>query len=343
MRLFWEYGFSIAVDLIAIMIAVSGISLGIGYAFNEKRLKEFGRQELFQSIFNGILVGCLLALFSTHGIIGNLITALTQSKGTSFSCSEALSGNPAICFAYNYLVGIGPYTFMGQSNQSVLSVSTELITGLLGLNAIIGIVAGIKINIFVISISLASVLSPIINEIQYIIRILADVSISAIVQASLLMFVSVSSITAILPTGLILRSFLPTRKIGGFLISLSIGFYVVFPLTYVFNAALISSYSGSISNTSIGSVSINASNLENTLLSVNPGTNESLSRHIASLASGIEASLAGMMNGIMSDVAYLLMYAFILPAFSLILTAVSIREIASLLGSEVFFGRFRLL
>ena len=46
-------GYEISVYVISIMIAISGISLGIGYAFNEKRFKEFGKEELYQSVTDG--------------------------------------------------------------------------------------------------------------------------------------------------------------------------------------------------------------------------------------------------------------------------------------------------
>ena len=55
------------------MLAVSGISLGLGYALNEKRLKDFGRDWIIESVLNGALVGGLIILFSNGGIISNII------------------------------------------------------------------------------------------------------------------------------------------------------------------------------------------------------------------------------------------------------------------------------
>ena len=46
-------GYSIAVSVIAIMISVGGIVFGLGYAFDNNRLKMFGRDELVQSFING--------------------------------------------------------------------------------------------------------------------------------------------------------------------------------------------------------------------------------------------------------------------------------------------------
>ena len=48
------YGFSVAVSVLAIMISIGGISVGIGYATSNRRLKEFGRDELNQCLVNGL-------------------------------------------------------------------------------------------------------------------------------------------------------------------------------------------------------------------------------------------------------------------------------------------------
>ena len=66
---FGAYGFSIAVYVIGIMLAIAGISLGIGYAANKRSLKEFGKEEIYQSVINGVLVGSMLILFSQNGIV----------------------------------------------------------------------------------------------------------------------------------------------------------------------------------------------------------------------------------------------------------------------------------
>ena len=81
---FGPYGFNVAVLLISIMISVSGILLALGYAIDDKKLKEIGRRELYQSIVNGILVGSLLFLFINNGPISVLVNSL-MPKNSSFS------------------------------------------------------------------------------------------------------------------------------------------------------------------------------------------------------------------------------------------------------------------
>src|SRR5271155_679183 len=95
------YGFEIAVGTIAIMMAIGGIATGLGVALNNKKLKEFGTEELFQCVINGALVGGFVVLFMQNGIITNMVNAIALSNTTSLSCSSYMTQNYAICFAYD--------------------------------------------------------------------------------------------------------------------------------------------------------------------------------------------------------------------------------------------------
>jgi hypothetical protein len=333
------YGLSVAVLTIAIMITIGGFAVGLGFASNNKKLKEFGIEEIFQSLINGVLVGSFAVLFVQNGLITSTVNAITLSNTSSLSCSSYLSQNYAICFSYDYLVGPG-YTFNGAYHQSLLDQSTELTIGFLGLNTVLGIIAGLNLNAAVISISFSSALNPIINQIQYFIKILTTISISALVQSSLLEVVAGSAITLILPTGLILRTFYPTRKIGGFLIAVAIGMYVILPMSYVLNANILDSYSTSVSNSTIVELSGSAGGIEGQILSISGTPKTSLISSIAGAVGGIGSAFSTIANAAISDVSYFILAAFILPAFSLVLTTISIKELSSILGSEVSFGMF---
>lgn len=341
---FGDYGFSIATDVIGIMIAISGMALGLGYAINQKSLKEFGKEELYQSIINGALVGGFLVLFANGGIVSNLINSITLSNGTSVTCNSYMANNAALCLSYGYLASPTGYTFMGVQYQSVLTTTTSMLTSLLALNGILGIIAAFKINLVVVTLSFNYVVSPIISEIAYLVKIMSTLSIGALVQASILMFVAASTLTLILPSGLILRAFYPTRKLGGFFIALSIGLYVVLPLSYVFNIMLINSYF-SLNSTNLSQVTLTASGVENTFLSTNLAVNSTKASGVVGALTGAISSLQNsvyqVINGILSWLSSFIVATFILPAFSLIITGISVKEFADILGSEVSFGRFK--
>lgn len=329
---FGAYGLNVSVALVGIMLAISGLVLGIGYAINDKRFKEFGRNEIIQSLINGALVGGFLVLFVGGGIVDSVINSVVLSNGTSVSCSSFLQGNSAICFAYNYLVGQSQYYFLGAHHSSVLSSVMDLIVAFVSLYAVLGL--------------FKTFLSPLLAMIQTSVQILSTAAISATVQASVLMFVAASALTVILPLGLVLRSFYPTRVLGSFLIALTIGLYIIFPLTYLVNATIASYYGTASSQSGIATLTSDAESIKSRALgyaSQNLNSTTDAISFLAGVGSQIEGWVSGLLNDLFNAVAYFIVSAFVLPAFSLMLTGISVRELSKMLGSETFFGKFNLL
>ncbi len=328
---FGGYGLNISVLLVSIMLAIGGIALGLGYALNEKKFKEFGRNEIFQSLVNGALVGGFLLLFTSGGLVGSLVNSLALARGTSISCNTFLQYNAAICFAYNYLVGPAPYRYLGTQHSSILSSVSLIIAGLVSLYAALGI--------------FRSFLGPVLAQIQSAVQMLGAAAVSVTVQASVLVFIAASALTILLPLGLVLRSFYPSRKAGSFLIALTIGLYVVLPLTYLMNASLVSQYSLLANQTSLSTLSANLNAIESSTLSyAGQGDNATgIVAELSNIGSGIAVRLSNLISYLFSAIAYFIVSTFVLPAFSLMLTAISIRELSELLGAGNFFGKLSLL
>ncbi len=321
------YGFNLSVMLVGIMLAIGGIAYGIGYALNDKRFKEFGRSEVIQSLINGAFVGGFLMLFVKGGIVDSLINSIVLANGTSVVCSSFLQQNSAICFAYNYLIGTNSYYFMGAYRYSILSCVMALIVSLTSLYAVLG--------------SAKAFVSPLLAEIQSIVQLLGATAISTTVQASVLMFIAASAVSVILPLGLVLRTFYPTRGMGSFLMALTIGLYIVLPLTYVMNAVIASSYSSATSQSTLSTLTLSANSIgEKVVGSVLNTNNTGMVGLISNAWNSISDTVSDMLNRLFNAVAYLIVYTFVLPAFSLMLTGISIRELSKLLGSESFFGKF---
>ncbi|MDE1861123.1 MAG: hypothetical protein KGH72_05420 [Candidatus Micrarchaeota archaeon] len=333
---FGLYGYTIAVSLIAIMIAISGILIGLGYATNNKKFKEWGIDELSQSIVNGALVGSMMLLFANNGMMDVLITNVTLGNGISMSCQQFMQGNVALCLAYNYLGGTG-YTYMGVYHPSIASSVLGLITALFGLNAVLGVIGSIGVNIFGFTLSFGQAMGPLLSTLQYLIRSLTTVEIGALVQSSVLVFISVGALTALLPVGLILRSFYPTRRLGGFIIAVFIGTYVVLPLSYVLNAFMAGTYVAGVNSTSIQGFTVNATNVKNAILAAQQSKSVGVVAAIEGAVSSLISSFSGVLNWLVDMLSFYIVYTFILPAFSVVLTAVSVRELSRLLGSETSF------
>lgn len=332
-----DNGFGIAVAVLTIMIAVGGMAFGVGYAMNSRRLKDFGREELEQCIVNGALIGIFFTLFLPSGPISSLISSVTT--GLSAQCPGYMAANSAMCFSYAYLSGSG-YYLDGVSHASILTQSTDLIIGLFSINGILGLIGSLNVNVFGVGLSLTQVMAPILFQLQFMIKALSTVVASVLIQSSILAAISIVSVAVLLPLGVILRTFYPTRRLGGFLIGTVIGLYVVLPLTYVLDASVLNSYSAGISNSTIVNMTNSATSLNSYL------SNSSILSEISGSAlTGIEdasksviSAFSYFANAMMGYLSYLVLAAFVLPGFSLAMTYVSIKEFSSLLGSEISFN-----
>ena len=160
---FGPSGFTIAVAVIAIMLAIGGIVLGLGYAFSEDKLKEFGKEEVYQCLINGVLVVGLMALLAPGGVVMQFINSATSNA--NYSCPGLNTSNSAICFAYGYLVGSQPYVFENQTHTSVLAISTTILTTLIEDNFILGTLSSLGVNLAV-SFSFGSAFAPILHMIS---------------------------------------------------------------------------------------------------------------------------------------------------------------------------------
>ncbi|MEM0124423.1 MAG: hypothetical protein QXF41_02690 [Candidatus Micrarchaeaceae archaeon] len=343
---FGIYGYGIAVSLIGIMLAIGGIILGLGFAFNDKKLKEFGENELYQAIISGVLVGSLLLLFSNGGIVSRFIYSAAVSNGTSFSCPAYMSQNAALCFSYAYLVGTQQYVFAGHAYNSLFIIIMGILLALLAITFSLGLVAGIKLDAIAVSVAFNYALAPILKELQQIITLLSAALISIFVQAALLQVIALTALPIILPLGIILRVLYPTRRLGGFLIAVAIGVYVVLPLSYLLNAYMMNSYNSDFNATSLSQVEMQSNSLSSSIGSYS-AYNSSLSLNLFNgFLGGIGAIIAAI-NSLLKPMFYfvsgIIVQAFILPTFSIILTIISIRELSRVSGSEAIFRNFKLI
>ena len=333
------------------MLAIAGIILGIGYALDDKKLKEFGKSEIYQSIINGVIVSALIVAFSTGGFFMVLINNLAGGASISATCEQAMSGNYAICFAYNYLVGVQPVTVNGVAYPTLIETSVGLLTPTSLLYTGLSILSSVKLNLGVLSIGLSSSLNPLLTALDYIIEVLTAAIIAIEVQGILLKFVTIIAIPVLLPIGIVLRTFYFTRRLGGAIMAISIGLFSVFPLTYVLNASLASSYFNNLTNGTVNTFITSETSANNNILNragqvtnVNGSVNTGVVSYFLSGINGLVQSFDNSINQLTNIVALIIIEVFFLPAFSIILTAISIRSLQgfwvlkSLLVGCIFFS-----
>jgi hypothetical protein len=343
-------GYDIALAILAIMISAGGMILGIGYALDDKRIKEFGKSELYNTIISGVILGSLLAGFSPNGIVTHAINGITSGSATGFTCPLEMSYNSAICFAYNYVAGVSYVNIGGSSYPTVLDSTLVVLAPLSLLYTGLSILGSIQLNLGIINFGLSSSLKPLLTPIGYSINALSLSLIGIEVQGALLMFVSATALPILMPVGIVLRTLYFTRRLGGAIIAISIGLFAVFPLSYVLGATLVNTYSSAFSAGNVTNYISNAQGVQAGVLS-QISTYQSQSHpspvsafnYITGILSGLLNGFGQFLNGLEAYISMLIIQVFFLPAFGLIITTISIREMARILGSEVHFGRLYII
>lgn len=334
-------GYSIGISLVAIMIGVAGIILGIGYALNDRRIKEFGASELSQALISGAIMGAVFIAFSQSGFMTQIMNSITNST-TNQNCNGALGYNSAICFSYDYLAGSLSVNISNHTYPSLLTSTTLMLGGVSLLYTIVGTISSIEVGVDVGIIAEAGLtgLKGFLGPLEGAMEFLTLAFASILVQAALLKFVAYAAVQAILPVGLLLRVFYFTRRTGGMLIALAIGLFGVYPMSYVFGANLLVSFNSKINvaplNSTIGLINstLEGTGLINSTVSANsikPG----LIGSIIGTGQTIASALSSVLNLLINSVVALIMQVFILPAFCILLTITSIRELSKILGSEI--------
>lgn len=337
--------YNISVALIGIMLSIAGIVLAIGYATDDRKLKEFGKSEIYQALINGMIISVLIAGFSGAGFFTLIINNIAGSASLGAHCNQFMRGNHAICFAYNYLVGLQPVTINNANYPTLMDASIGLLGPISVLYAGLSMLGSIQLRLGVISFGFNNMLTPILTALRYVIEALTASIISIEVQGILLQFIAIVAIPVLLPIGMVLRTVYITRRLGGAIMAVSIGLFAILPLTYVLNAVLSSTYLNSLSSTSVNTFILSEtganSNIINSITQTNWNANNSVGfiGYFAGSIKSLLQSFDNFLNQIIYVIALLVIEAFFLPAFSIILTAISIRELAKILGSEISFGK----
>ncbi len=335
-------GYDVAFSLVSIMLAVSGIMIGIGIAIEDRKLKELGKSELYQAVINGVIVGFLFFAFSPSGMITALANSMVQNPA-GIPCGAIPANNYAICFAHQFLVGLTPVSINNQSYPTLMMSTLSVLMPSALLYSTLSFVASMQINMVIVSISFSTILQPILNILNYIISTLSITVASLVIQDMLLKFIAMTALSTLLPVGIVLRTFYFTRRLGGAILAITIALFAVFPLTYMLDAQLVANYSvtssGAINSLVQNSTSLKAS-VTGTLLGSNltKSSVNSISDQISRFLEDAGKSLMGFAD----TLAMVIVEAFFLPVFSIMLTVVSARELARIFGSEISFGRFDL-
>lgn len=334
------YGYEIGITIVSIMLAVGGIIFGLGFAFDNKRFKDFGRNELIESFINAAVLGILIILFLPGGFVTSMMNSIAYgvTGNTANSCTGPYNYSYAICFSEEYLMGLSGFTISGHQYPSLFDLSSGSLLAISGLYAVAGLISSIHLSIGLASISFSNLFKPFLIQLGDIIELLTLSVFSIFLQYSVIKVISYVAIPVLLPLGMVLRALYLTRRLGGAIMAIAISLFAVLPMSYILEASMVQSYS----QTSTSQLVTSMESSMNGLYSYNQSSQlskESLSS-IFSNASSILSSSESSMLYIFRQVVLIVVEVIMFPIFSVILTIISAREFARILGTEVSFSRF---
>ncbi|MDD5023301.1 MAG: hypothetical protein PHU63_03980 [Candidatus ainarchaeum sp.] len=303
-------GLEIALLIVTISIILSGILIGTGRAFSIKKIEFFGIEELLQSILNAALIGGIVLLIET-------IETISKETVTLYCSSESLIKETICSFTllsehlfYFFQELLSLNLLLGYYQSLVLDFTAFQIQPLQNLNAISSIFSS---HLFITNILI----------------ILLNFNIH------ILTFFLENSIALFLPLGLVFRSFFATRKLGGFLVALSIGFYIFYPAFISIFPVPIEDIQSATSNITMITNNSNYAAIPLLDLNDNHVIAEKLDNMTNSSFVGNLVITEQATSKALSDV---LFYSIFSPIFSLLLTLIFVRELGKILGENMSFS-----
>jgi hypothetical protein len=309
---------TIAGSVVALSIVLSGILIGIGRAIGSHKVEYFGREELIQAIINAALVGAYATVTVTAAEISKEMVS-----GSSCDAGDAISNLECV------------YSGISANAYGIL-------TQALSIHNLVGYYQSIIINFSQISVQPLSYLSSVSLLLEGQILTLQQLLLLSEINIQLLSFFGPQLLAFFFPLGLVFRAFFSTRKLGGFLIALSIGLYLLYPsLVLVFPQPVFNEsqafLEGVNSNPAYSKIPILDLN-NNSAVATKFDNMTSLTNVTNTTTADFTGDLTESVQHISSVNSSLIIFVFLAPVFSLLITLIFIKEVTDIFGGEFFYS-----
>ncbi|MBI5224178.1 hypothetical protein HY990_07200 [Candidatus Micrarchaeota archaeon] len=339
-------GMTIAITVVTASIILAGILIGLGRSFGYKKIELFGIEELAQSVINAAIIGAFAALVAMISGLGSTITINACSTGSLLS---QLS-----CSLSSASLGIG--TFSSSLFQMLLTL---------------GYYQDLILNFSAFSIAPFGNL----DSISHILRSQMDmsnfISLLFAINVAISDFISNNALSLLFPSGLILRTFFASRRLGGMLIAIAVGavlfyptFILIFPnpapelnnATMAMNAFNNNSYFAPVPIVDLNNNYAIAAKID--IMSGRCANNGTMivnsSRCLDSNLTGFSRTNSSLVSTFSSDLTVIsqknnaamgkaLLFGLVAPIFSLIITLFFVIELGKVLGGDIGIKSFDLL
>lgn len=207
----WSTEWPIAAAAVLLAFSIASLIIMVGIAFKNERIRNFGVAEMYEAIASAIMVGiflyvCAVAFGVFPGVLVGAInpyaTALNLITGTIDTAESLLTSMFNVYYFMRWFLtqSISIYT-------PVVTIPVQILLNAYGLYA----------NLYYL------------DPARAISFFLTDGILALWAEYYLITFFSVAAIPVFIVPGVIFRTFLPTRSLGGVLMAIGISFYLVMP------------------------------------------------------------------------------------------------------------------
>ena len=323
----WNGWKDLALELVTFMIILAGIVYGIGVALASAKLKRFGSEELVQGIINAMIVGGIVTIIA-------ILNPLSSGFFTQNQCGSANESIQWVGCIYSNL----------SSNLSITNQELVLMSRIVGYyqSIVLNFNNNASSQVQSLQIQPLKNLDGVLMEINGDLVSLNLLNMGLGINSLVFSFIGSVFMGFLFPFGLILRSFFMTRKLGGFLIAVSIGLFIVYPLfilPFSQPSKEINDVNDMLSDFTDGNVHPGYS----TIPLVDLNSNNAIAERLDNLSySGSGNDFIGDITLILGEVSHvigiLFGYIFLVPLFSLAVTFVFIREMYIIMSGEFRIG-----
>ncbi len=216
----WSKWSPAAVAVIMVSFLIGVIILMTGIAMRNSKVRDFGVGEIYESFATALIVILFLAIAAAlFGIIPSFVTGPINPYLTSLTYINNLINQTQTLDGSLFNVYVVDAYYVSTSIQVTNPESGGILVG----NNVLSLFTGALYD---------SIIVFVLVPAQAIGDLLTGSLIVLHVEFYLLLFAMYASIPVFLIPGIIFRAFLPTRSIGGMLISTAIGFYMILPILF---------------------------------------------------------------------------------------------------------------
>ncbi|MDO8339676.1 MAG: hypothetical protein Q7T16_03390 [Candidatus Burarchaeum sp.] len=307
----------IAMSAVLASFFMVAIAWMLASAFNHQGLKKWVRGEIYHVLANFLLVIGLVAMV---GIVLTNVTEITANMATATGGFEYAGSGGATIDNPFVLAEI----FLDENIQCQRMIYLDAYMA----DSFIEPIEHFSIGIGGMdAVSAGNALTPITSALYLMAHNTSFLLLANYLQRHLLIFIFQTMFTLFLPVGIILRTLPVTRGLGGFMIALAIGLYIVYPISY--SAMLLTSRQMSVTSTAC-TLSINAADAAG----IHSSDLTSFMQH-RSLAERLLPTIHDKIALYSSLYPFMVFRSFLFPLVAITLVFTFVRATAGFFGADI--------